>query len=94
MSAGSRDGAEALRLLPWTGASGGPAYVVADPERPGPVSRLADVIEETHLEMAAVLLCHARELTAEASPVELRHLVTELTQALTDTLRIAAGARR
>ncbi|MFE9685991.1 hypothetical protein ACFYXC_33150 [Streptomyces sp. NPDC002701] len=94
MSARSHDGAEALRLLPWTSAGGGPAYVVADPERPGPVSRLADVVEATHLEMAAVLLGHARELTDDAGPVELRHLVAELTQALTNTLRIASAARR
>lgn len=88
------DGARQLRLLPWYGLHGGPAYVIADPERPGPVSRYADVVEATHLEMAAVLLGHARELAAEAGPDELRHLVAELTQALTDTLRIASGVRR
>ncbi|MFJ3228047.1 hypothetical protein ACIPJS_32510 [Streptomyces sp. NPDC086783] len=94
MSTTGDDEAEALRLLPWTSASGGPACVVADPDRPGPVSRLADVIEATHLEMAAVLLGHARELTDDAGPAELRHLIAELTRALTDTLRIASGARR
>lgn len=41
-----------------------------------------------------MLLGHAREPADEAGPVELRHPVAELTQALTDTLRIASGARR
>ncbi|MDQ0776563.1 hypothetical protein QF026_005029 [Streptomyces aurantiacus] len=88
------DGVEALRPLPWPGVDGRTAYVVADPDRPGPLSRRADVVEATQLDMAAVLLGHARELAGEAGPMELRHLVVELTQALTDTLRIASGVRR
>jgi hypothetical protein len=87
-------GGRRLRLLPWNSPEGKPVFVLGDPAHPGPVSRHADVVEATHLEMAAVLLGHAHELADEAGPAELRHLVTELTQALTDTLRIASRARR
>ncbi|MFD7706423.1 hypothetical protein ACFV6E_29475 [Streptomyces sp. NPDC059785] len=93
MNADETDGARQLRLLPWFGLEGRPAYVIADPENPGPVSRHADFVETTQLEMAAVLLGHARELADEAGPAELRHLVLELTRALTDVLRIATGVR-
>ncbi|MFD5495535.1 hypothetical protein ACFWH4_22200 [Streptomyces sp. NPDC127091] len=50
-------------------------------------------MEATQLEMAAVLLGHARHLVDEAGPAELRYLVAELTRALTDTLRIALRVR-
>ncbi|WP_306323572.1 MULTISPECIES: hypothetical protein [unclassified Streptomyces] len=53
-------------------------YVIGDPAR---------------LEMAEVLLGHARELVDEAGPAELRHLVAELTCALADTLRVAVRGR-
>lgn len=81
------------RLLPWCGSDGKRAYVIADPARPGPVSRRADAVEATQLEMAAVLLGHARHLVDEAGTAELRYLVAELTRALTDTLRIALRVR-
>ncbi|MGW5973066.1 hypothetical protein [Streptomyces sp. NPDC055186] len=50
-------------------------------------------MEAAQLEMAAVLLGHARHLVGEAGPAELRYLVVELTRALTDTLRIALRVR-
>jgi hypothetical protein len=81
------------RLLPWSGADGRSAYVIADPERPGPVSRLADAAEDVRLEMAGVLLGHARQLVDEAGPRELRYLVRELTGSLGDVLRIAQRMR-
>lgn len=77
------------RRLPWCGVDGKPAHVVADPDRPGPVSRRADAMEATQLEMADILLGHARQLVDEAGPEELRYLVVELTRSLTDVLRIA-----
>ncbi|MEU2600913.1 hypothetical protein ABZ678_30485 [Streptomyces hirsutus] len=77
------------RPLPWPGSDGKRAYVIADPARPGPVSRRADGVEAAQLEMAAILLGHARQLVNEAGPEELRYLVAELTRTLTDTLRIA-----
>ncbi|GAA0905624.1 hypothetical protein GCM10009549_09960 [Streptomyces thermoalcalitolerans] len=77
------------RPLPWCGADGRPAHVVADPARPGPVSRRADLVEDIQLEMADILLGHARQLVGEAGPEELRYLVVELTRSLTDVLRIA-----
>ncbi|MYW68814.1 hypothetical protein GTY65_32770 [Streptomyces sp. SID8379] len=80
------------RLLPWTGADGRAAYVIGDPDCPGPVSRRADAVEAVQMEMAGVLLGHARQLVDELGPTELRHLARELTQALTDTLRIASRA--
>ncbi|NEY33196.1 hypothetical protein GTU99_13500 [Streptomyces sp. PRKS01-65] len=79
--------------LPWCGTDGKPAYVIADPARPGPVSRRADAMEVAQLEMAAVLLEHARELAGEMGSEELRYLVTELTRTLTDVLRIASRVR-
>lgn len=81
------------RRLPWSGPDGKPAYVVADPEQPGPVSRRADAIEGTQLEMAGVLLRHARQLVDEAGPEELRYLVAEMARALADVLRIASRVK-
>ncbi|MEU0069734.1 hypothetical protein ABZ027_09370 [Streptomyces sp. NPDC006332] len=85
----SADGFEAARPLPWSGLDGRRAYVIADPERPGPVSRRADALESVQLEMAGVLLGHAWQLADEAGPEELRYLVVELTRTLAETLRIA-----
>jgi hypothetical protein len=77
------------RPLPWCGVEGKPACVIADPARPGPVSRRADAMEDAQLEMAGTLLGHARQLVSEAGPEELRYLVVEMTRTLTDVLRIA-----
>ncbi|MFD4610667.1 hypothetical protein ACFWOT_21795 [Streptomyces sp. NPDC058440] len=77
------------RPLPWCGADGKPAYAIVDPDRPGPVSRRADVMEDAQLEMAGILLGHARQLVGEAGTEELRYLVVELTRSLADVLRIA-----
>lgn len=83
------DGFQEPRPLPWPAVDGRTAYVIADPDRPGPVSRRADAVERIQLERAQTLLGHARELVDEAGREELRHLVRELTRSLTDTLRIA-----
>ncbi|GAA3789631.1 hypothetical protein ACFS5L_39955 [Streptomyces phyllanthi] len=89
----SADGFEAARLLPWRGGDGKPAHVIADSDLPGPLSRRADVVESAQLEMAGVLLGHARQLVDESGPEELRYLVVELTRILTDVLRIAVRVR-
>ncbi|WP_327655650.1 hypothetical protein [Streptomyces sp. NBC_00483] len=68
-------------------------YVIGEPDRPGPAARQVDAVDAAQLEMAEVLLGHARELLDEAGPTELRHLVTELTCALADTLRVAVRGR-
>ncbi|MEV8595025.1 hypothetical protein [Streptomyces sp. NPDC052012] len=88
------DGSHEPRPLPWPAVDGRAAYVIADPDRPGPVSRRADAAERVQLDMAQTLLGHARELVGEAGPEELRHLVTELARSLSDTLRIAWRVRR
>ncbi|MFI7005896.1 hypothetical protein [Streptomyces sp. NPDC050145] len=89
------EGGEEPRLLPWSdGADGRAAYVIGDPDEPGPVSRRADAVEAVQIEMAGVLVGHARELAHEAGSAELRHLVLELTQSLTDLLRIASRVGR
>ncbi|GGX62820.1 hypothetical protein [Streptomyces minutiscleroticus] len=93
MSAEGTDGPGVLRPLPWREPDGRTAYVITDPGRPGPVPRRADVTDAVHLEMASVLLGHVGRLADEAGPEELRHMVTELTRSLTDTLRIASRAR-
>ncbi|MFF3495713.1 hypothetical protein ACFYWS_30700 [Streptomyces sp. NPDC002795] len=68
-------------------------YVIGDPARPGPAARRVDAVDAAQLEMADVLLGHARELLDVAGPAELRHLVAELTCALADTLRVAVRGR-
>ncbi|MFF3361104.1 hypothetical protein [Streptomyces misionensis] len=81
------------RRLPWCDSDGRSAYVVTDPKQPGPVARLADAVEDMQMEMAAVLLGHARELADEAGPQELRYLVAEMTRSLADVLRIASRVK-
>ncbi|MCZ9347291.1 hypothetical protein NGM37_57290 [Streptomyces sp. TRM76130] len=67
--------------------------MIADPARPGPVSRPADATERVQLETAESLPAHAHALVDEAGARELRHLVTELSRALTETSRIARRVR-
>ncbi|MER7054704.1 hypothetical protein [Streptomyces sp. NPDC000351] len=83
------DGTRPPRLLPWTGSEGKPCYLLTDGG--GPLSRLADVIETTRLEMAEDLLEHAADLLADAraTPEQLRFLLTLMCEALTDVHRIA-----
>ncbi|MGW0186820.1 hypothetical protein ACWDV7_13820 [Streptomyces sp. NPDC003362] len=76
------------RLLPWTGLEGKPSYLITD-EHGGPVSRLADSLEELRLGMGNQLLGHAHALLPAAPAGELRYLAECLTEALSDALRIA-----
>ncbi|MEU6114763.1 hypothetical protein ABZ840_09555 [Streptomyces sp. NPDC047117] len=87
-----------LRLLPWTTVDGRPCYLSTDGS--GPVSALADSVEEIQLGMGEELLCHARAMLADpkATEIEFRYLARCLVAALGDALRVAdcraAAARR
>ncbi|MFJ5993710.1 hypothetical protein [Streptomyces sp. NPDC092370] len=89
MTGEARDPAVAGRLLPWTGADGGPCYLVGDGT--GYVSRLADEIEDVQIDMADRLLGHAAELLAErrVASAELHYLARRLSESLRDVRRIA-----
>ncbi|GAA2253382.1 hypothetical protein GCM10010232_47650 [Streptomyces amakusaensis] len=79
-----------LRLLPWSGPDGQPCYLSAD-DTDSYLSRLADNTEAVQLGLAAELLEHASIVLRDkdAEPDELRALVTDLTGALRDGLRVA-----
>ncbi|MFE9254110.1 hypothetical protein [Streptomyces sp. NPDC006879] len=79
-----------LRLLPWPGPEGKPCFLSADSEN-GCLSRLADSTEVIQLAVSAELVAHASEVLAagDAEAEELRLLVTDLTGALRDVLRVA-----
>ncbi|AZM77872.1 hypothetical protein D1J63_25290 [Streptomyces sp. KPB2] len=83
------DGNRPARLLPWTGSEGKPCYLLTDGD--GPLSRMADVMERTQLDMAQGLLDHAADLLGDvrATPEQLRFLLTRMREALTDVHRIA-----
>ncbi|MEU5920889.1 hypothetical protein [Streptomyces sp. NPDC047141] len=84
-----------LRLLPWSGPSGKPCYLSTD-DNSSRLSRLADNIEAIQLSLAAELLDYASALLddAEEAPGEVRTLVTDLSEALRDTLRVAESRGR
>ncbi|WP_434744391.1 hypothetical protein [Streptomyces sp. A-14] len=79
-----------MRLLPWSGPEGKPCFLGSDSEN-GHLSRLADDTEAIQLAVGAELLAHASEVQAagDAEAEELRLLVTDLTGALWDVLRVA-----
>ncbi|MCX5140312.1 hypothetical protein [Streptomyces sp. NBC_00338] len=81
-----------LRLLPWLGPEGKPCYLSTD-DASGHLSRLADNIEAVQLGMATDLLERASEALGDedAESEELRHLVTDLTEALHEVLRAATS---
>ncbi|MGW7085258.1 hypothetical protein ACWGH2_17445 [Streptomyces sp. NPDC054871] len=81
-----------LRLLPWSGPEGKPCYLSTD-DSDGHMSRLADSIEAVQLGMAAELLEQAMEVLGdEDSELEaLQPLLTDLTRALRDALRVATS---
>lgn len=83
------NGTHPARLLPWTGSEGKPCYLLTDGD--GPLSRMADVMERTQLDMAQDLLDHAADLLADArsTPEQLRFLLARMREALTDVHRVA-----
>lgn len=82
------------RLLPWAGAEGKPCYLVADDDRDGPVSRLADATESVQLGMGRQLLDYAREMLPDSPDGELRFLAECLVRSLGDVLRVAESRGR
>ena len=81
-----------LRLLPWSGPDGKPCYLSTD-DGGGYMSRLADNIEAVQLGMAAQLVEQVSAALGDrdAGPEDLRRMLTELTRALRDVLRIATS---
>ncbi|WP_369358205.1 hypothetical protein [Streptomyces sp. cg2] len=90
--AGARsDGRSVVRLLPWTGSSEQPCYLLTDRTGDGPVSRYADRIEALQLRMSVGLLGHAEPIIDDpsADAGQLRFLSAQLRTALEDTVRVA-----
>ncbi|MGY4389579.1 hypothetical protein ACVWXB_002878 [Streptomyces sp. TE12347] len=81
-----------LRLLPWSGPDDKPCYLSADTPA-GYLSRLADSTEDIQLGLGSELLAHAVEVLADvdSDPEELRLLVTDLTGALRNAVRVATS---
>ncbi|MGY5128935.1 hypothetical protein [Streptomyces nigrescens] len=79
-----------LRLLPWPGPAGQPAYLMTD-DGDSYLSQLADEMEEVQLEMGSELLDHAAEMfeDAKTNPLEFRFLSARLCEALRDARRVA-----
>ncbi|MEU6450493.1 hypothetical protein [Streptomyces sp. NPDC046979] len=79
-----------LRLLPWSGPDGKPCYLSTD-DSGGYMSRLADNIEAVQLGMASDLVDQVSAVLGErdAGPEHVRRMLTELTGALRDVLRVA-----
>lgn len=76
------------RLLPWSTPEGKSSYLISD-QPGGRLSRLADIMEETQLDMGTRLLAHADDMLRGATEAQLRFLAERLTEALRDTLRVA-----
>jgi hypothetical protein len=86
-----RDGGGVLmRLLPWTGEDGKACYLSTDGDG-SYLSRLADNLEAVQLGMAEELLGFVRKTLAEDGPAEteLRMVITRMSEALWDVLRVA-----
>ncbi|MER6051742.1 hypothetical protein ABT168_30610 [Streptomyces sp. NPDC001793] len=85
------DGRSVVRLLPWTGSSEQPCYLLTDRTGDGPVSRYADRIEALQLRMSVGLLGHAEPIIDDpsADAGQLRFLSAQLRTALEDTVRVA-----
>ena len=72
------------------GEGGKPAYLLTDNQN-SYLSRLADNLEAVQLGMAEDLLCYTAEVLKEEKPAEteLRSMVTFLSEALRDSVRVA-----
>lgn len=79
-----------VRLLPWTTTDDRPCLLITDGAG-GPVSDLADGIEEMQLDIGEELLRHARAMHADPKVPdrEFRFLSRRLAEALSDALRVA-----
>ncbi|MFD8078673.1 hypothetical protein ACFV3E_39180 [Streptomyces sp. NPDC059718] len=85
------DAVAGLRLLPWDGPDGKPAYTPDDnPE--GMIARLADRMEREQLTAASDLLELARQMFGVGEPLapeQSRFVVARLCDVLSNTLRVA-----
>ncbi|MFF7436657.1 hypothetical protein [Streptomyces sp. NPDC008122] len=84
-----------LRLLPWSGPDGKLCFLSADDSN-SHLSRLADSLETTYLDLAAEALDHAIEVLslAEADPEDVQAVSTDLVEALGRALRVAESRGR
>ncbi|SOD82723.1 hypothetical protein [Streptomyces sp. Ag109_G2-15] len=85
-----------LRLLPWSGPEGKPAYLVTDGTA-SPLALLADRVEVQQMETAAVVLSLAQPMIEEEANLtadELRFITRRLIESLTDVLNIAESRSR
>ncbi|UYM24856.1 hypothetical protein NQP46_20740 [Streptomyces albus] len=81
-----------LRLLPWSGPDGKPCYLSTD-DSGGYMSRLADNIEAVQLGLATDLLERAAGAIGDQDAYrdDLRLMLTEVTRALRDVVRVATS---
>jgi hypothetical protein len=81
-----------LRLLPWSGPEGKACYLSTD-DSGSYMSRLADNVEAVQLGTAFDLLERAVGVLGDrdVSPDDLRLMLTELTGALHDVVRVATS---
>ncbi|WP_405769541.1 hypothetical protein OG539_33615 [Actinacidiphila glaucinigra] len=85
------DAVARLRLLPWDGPDGKPAYT-PDDNAEGMIARLANRMEREQLTAASDLLELARQMLAVGEPLtpeQSRFVVTRLCDVLSNTLRVA-----
>jgi anti-sigma regulatory factor (Ser/Thr protein kinase) len=82
-----------MRLLPWAGEGGQPAYLSVEDEGSF-VSQLADGLESVQLTMAERLLHSVESAWAHRSPgADMSGMIPYLCHALRDTLRVARSLR-
>ncbi|MEX2968697.1 hypothetical protein [Streptomyces sp. C184] len=79
-----------MRLLPWSSPDDKPCFLITDGAG-GPVTDLADSIEEIQLGIGEELLRHARAMHGDPNVPdrEFRYLSRRLAEALGDALRVA-----
>lgn len=85
------DALAGLRLLPWDGPNGKPAYT-PDGHPEGMIAQLADRMEREQLTAASDLLELARQMLAHTDPLtpdQSRFVVARLCDVLSNTLRVA-----
>ncbi|MBC2904050.1 hypothetical protein [Streptomyces cupreus] len=81
-----------LRLLPWTSPEGKPCYLSTDGGH-GPLSRLADELEDAQLASGEQVLAGARAVLADPKAGEhaVRFALSRAVESLTDVLRVAVS---
>lgn len=80
-----------VRQLPWDGPEGTPA-MVPDGNPDGPISRLADYVEQQQLAAAGTVLELARDILDDLEVLtvdELTYVARRLAECLRDVLRVA-----